>query len=334
MAGTCHCGARAHFGYGPPLVAEQAWYSLKHRPDGGAPIVEAPIRRAAGVFYNDNVTAAWLRELVRASLLPKGEVSGRSVLNLNPADVAGFRHCHFFCGIGGWPYALALAGWPDDREIWTASLPCQPFSSAGQHLGNLDERHLWPAFYRLVAARRPATIVGEQVASKDGREWLAGVRLDLEGAGYACGAANLPACAVGSPQQRERLFWFAIDPVAHAEEERRRRRPDDEDGGRGQQPFADRDARGGFWDDAIVFNGADGKARRVGKNQSGVCRLAHGLPIELDRLWDDGFGAIPLLARDVPGWTGLIHGLGNAIVPQIGAEFVRAFMDVMAETAP
>jgi hypothetical protein len=47
-------------------------------------------------------------------------------------------------------------------------------------------------------------------------------------------------------------------------------------------------------------------------------------------LWNDGFGTIPLLARGVPGWIGLIHGLGNAIVPQIAAEFVRAVMDVMA----
>jgi len=36
--------------------------------------------------------------------------------------------------IGGWSYALRLAGWGDDRPIWSGSCPCQSFSSAGtQH---------------------------------------------------------------------------------------------------------------------------------------------------------------------------------------------------------
>jgi DNA (cytosine-5)-methyltransferase 1 len=64
------------------------------------------------VYYNDADPAActWLRDLIAARLLPDGEVDGRSILEVEPADLRGFAQCHFFAGIGGWPYALRLAG--------------------------------------------------------------------------------------------------------------------------------------------------------------------------------------------------------------------------------
>ena len=75
--------------------------------------------------------------------------------------------------------------------------------------GHADERHLWPAFFRLIAECRPVCVFGEQVVSNDGREWLSGVRADLETLGYACGAADLPAAGVAAPQNRSRLYWVA-----------------------------------------------------------------------------------------------------------------------------
>src|SRR5215472_6250693 len=167
-------------------------------------------------FYNDNdrFCAGWLRRLVAAGELVSGVVDERSILELDPADLTGYRHVHLFAGIGGWAHALKLAGWPDDREVWTGSCPCQPLSSAGLRNGHDDERHLWPAFYRLIAERRPATVFGEQVASKDGREWLAGVRADLEYLGYAVGGADLSAAGVGAPHIRQRLFWVADHTIA------------------------------------------------------------------------------------------------------------------------
>lgn len=88
-------------------------------------------------YYNefDPNAAAWLRELIKMKLIADGDVDERSILDIQPDDLKRYRQCHFFAGIGGWSYALRLAGIPDDYPIWTASLPCQPFSIAGKQLG-------------------------------------------------------------------------------------------------------------------------------------------------------------------------------------------------------
>lgn len=143
-----------------------------------------------------------------AGQIAEGIVEERPVETLAAADIAGDR-AHFFAGIGGWDLALCLAGWPDSLPVWTGSCPCQPFSVAGRRKGADDPRHLWPAWCRLIAERLPPIIFGEQVASGAGREWLTGVRADLEVLGYAVGAADLPACSVGAPHIRQRLFWVA-----------------------------------------------------------------------------------------------------------------------------
>ena len=162
-------------------------------------------------YYNefDKKAAAWLRELIRRGLIANGDVDERSINDVRADELRGYTQCHFFAGIGGWSLALRLAGWPDDREVWTGSCPCQPFSVAGKGLGTADERHLWPVFAKLIAERKPSACFGEQVASRAGREWLAGVRADLEGMGYAVGAADLCAASVGAPHIRQRLFWMA-----------------------------------------------------------------------------------------------------------------------------
>lgn len=164
-------------------------------------------------YYNENdrSAAAWLRELIKAGEIPPGTVDERSILEIKPDELKSYTQCHFFAGIGGWSLALKLAGWPAERPVWTGSCPCQPLSCAGQRKGHADERHLWPAFYELISQRRPATVFGEQVAGRDGREWLAGIRADLEGIGYAVGAADLCAAGVGAPHIRQRLYWLADD---------------------------------------------------------------------------------------------------------------------------
>lgn len=162
-------------------------------------------------LYNeiDPKAAAWLRELIRAGAIPPGDVDTRSITDLSPHELTRYTQCHFFAGIGGWSYALALAGWPADRPVWTASCPCQPFSAAGKGHGTADPRHLWPAFFNLLRQCRPERVFGEQVASAIGHGWLDGICADLEAENYACGAVVLGAHSLGAPHQRQRLYWVA-----------------------------------------------------------------------------------------------------------------------------
>ncbi len=169
--------------------------------------------RNTRAYYNedDPRAAAWLRELIREGHIAPGDVDERSIEDVIPNELKGYRQCHFFAGIGGWSYALRLAGWPDDKPVWTGSCPCQPFSAAGKGKGFADERHLWPPFGYLIWNVRPAVVFGEQVARKSGYGWLDLVSHDLERAGYAFGAANLAAASVGAPHIRQRVYWVAHD---------------------------------------------------------------------------------------------------------------------------
>jgi DNA (cytosine-5)-methyltransferase 1 len=180
-------------------------------------------------YYNefDPGAAAWLRELIKRGLIADGEVDERSIIDVTTEDIKGFTQCHFFAGIGGWSYALRLAGIPDDMKVWTGSPPCQPFSTAGQQKGKDDERHLAPHFASLVASGRPPVLFGEQVASaavfgkaaKKARSqsegepewaWIDDLQDRLEAAHYAVGASDIPAAGVGAPHIRQRTFFGAV----------------------------------------------------------------------------------------------------------------------------
>lgn len=120
-------------------------------------------------YYNENdpYAAEWLRNLILCDAIADGEVDDRSIEDVRPDDLRGFTQCHFFAGIGGWSAALRLAGWPDERPVWTGSCPCQPFSTAGRGAGFADERHLWPIWRYLIEECHPAVVFGEQVANSD-----------------------------------------------------------------------------------------------------------------------------------------------------------------------
>lgn len=168
------------------------------------------------VYYNENDprTVAWLRELIKAELIPDGEVDSRSIADVRPDDVRGFRQQHYFAGIGGWALAFRVAGIGPDENIWSGSCPCQPFSAAGKQRAESDHRHLWPEFRRLIGECAPGRVFGEQVASALGRQWLAGVQLDLEGMGFAFGAADICAAGIGeknAPQIVEARRWLLAE---------------------------------------------------------------------------------------------------------------------------
>ncbi|MGG4447603.1 DNA cytosine methyltransferase [Brevibacillus porteri] len=95
----------------------------------------------------------------------------------------------------------------DERsiDIICGGYPCQPFSNAGQRLGEEDDRHLWPEMLRLIRELRPTWVLGENV---DGHVTLGldTVLADLDEAGYTARAFVVPAAAVGAPHQRKRVF--------------------------------------------------------------------------------------------------------------------------------
>jgi DNA (cytosine-5)-methyltransferase 1 len=162
-------------------------------------------------LYNEieSYPVQWLSNLINANAIAPGIVSHCDIRALTPQNVASFNQLHVFAGIGIWSYALRLAGWPDELAVWTGSCPCQPFSIAGRRKGFDDDRHLWPVWFRLIRECRPAVLFGEQTASADGLKWFDVVSADLEGAGYAVGACDIPAAGVGAPHQRQRLYFVA-----------------------------------------------------------------------------------------------------------------------------
>lgn len=262
---------------------------------------------SGSTYYNehDPYAAAWIRNLIAAGRISPGDVDERDIRDVRPEDLRGYTRCHFFAGIGVWDYALGLAGWPSDRPVWTGSCPCQPFSAAGHGGGFADERHLWPAWHHLIRECRPGIVLGEQVADTGGLTWLDLVQADLEGSRYACAPVDFCAAGAGAPIRRQRL-WF----VAQALEcsggfgwERRQAtasRYDDvrEAPVRAQDQHGPRVA-GTHWDQAEWVVDRDGCARPI---EPGTFPLAHGAPARVGRL----------------------RAYGNAIVPQVAAEFISA----------
>ena len=306
-------------------------------------------------YYNeiDPYAAAWLRNLIAVGHIALGDVDERSIEEVSADDLKGYDQCHFFAGIGGWSYALRLAGWPDDRPVWTGSCPCQPFSLAGKRHGTNDPRHLWPAWFGLIRERRPYCLFGEQVPGAIGQGWLDGICRDLEGENYAVGSLVLGAHSVGAPHIRQRLFWVA-----------------DAGGERGQQDAgsASRHERShGRWsagDHVASGDGEDGglgvshctrwfprfpstEAARYGsapEPTGGIGRMVDAKREQMGQTgqpWEcttcipcgDGKarciepGTFPL-AHGVPNRVGRLRAYGNAIVPVLAARFIEGYLAI------
>lgn len=346
-------------------------------------------------YYNehDAKAAAWLRQLIADGQIAPGDVDERSITDVQPADLVGYTQCHFFAGIGGWSYALRLAGWPDDRPVWTGSCPCQPFSSAGKQRGTADERHLWPVWYRLIRECRPHVVFGEQVESAIAHGWLDLVCDDMEREGYAVGSVGLPAASVGAPHIRHRLWFVAyakqprerhdtrgmvasereaesgesqsrpqtenvinggtVDLLAHAHGRQQPGRPtgcDEAHRGRSYgestgpsdtggnhttssgrtrvwtQSAHDQPRQDGPWARSAWLPCRDGKDRPV---EPGISPLVDGLPrgvVPSGDSHDAGYANATAEARVMR-----LRGYGNAIVPQVAAEFIGAYLDAIPE---
>jgi DNA (cytosine-5)-methyltransferase 1 len=160
-----------------------------------------------------------------------------------------FRHGSLFSGIGGFDLAAEWMGWENifhcewmpfpqkvlnhywpnsisyeditktdfsihrgTIDILTGGFPCQPYRAAGKRLGKEDQRHLWPHMLRAIREIEPTFVVGENVRGLT--NWNGGVVFeevcsDLEACGYEVQPLLLPACAVGAPHRRDRVWFIA-----------------------------------------------------------------------------------------------------------------------------
>lgn len=343
-------------------------------------------------YYNewDKGAAAWLRELIKQGQIPFGVVDERSITEVKPEDLDGFTQCHFFAGTGGWPLALRLAGVPEDAPLWTGSPPCQPFSAAGKQLGQFDPRHLAPVFLDLISECRPPVLFGEQVAPAIAKSWMCDLQAHLEREDYAVGFAVPPACSVGAPHKRDRLFFGAHNlaeslrterdgerirglgesnqaqrsrtaaeltgrsdsgRMAHTNNtrpqgrERVPERADEQSTGAGsvenELAYSSQRRRGEERENIRRFavgNSEEGRTtRRSAGRSDNTANPHHGFWSDADWLGcrDGKFrpvepGTFPL-ANGIPARVGRLRGYGNAIVPQVAAEFIKAFMGAVNE---
>lgn len=318
-------------------------------------------------YYNeiDPYAASWLRNLIAAGHIANGDVDERSIADVQPDDLRGYTQCHFFAGIAGWSLALRLAGWPDDRPVWTGSCPCQPFSQAGKQEGFNDPRHLWPQFKRLIEKRLPPVVFGEQVASASA--WLSLVRSDLDQMGYAVGAIPMEAASAAADHRRDR-YWFVADHDFECSGKEREERSGQLGGTSGDQEHhvgavsnsydAKRRA------DSAAGNLVDRQEARRNQGASDVAErsaiaLEHAARFGWGEGWTEhefrsrGFAAavasiggwqfvecpdgkwrrlpppgIRWLGTGIPSRVAKLRAFGNAIDPRPAAEFIKAYLDV------
>jgi len=307
-------------------------------------------------YYNENdkFAAQWLRNLIEEKLIPDGIVDDRSIEDVQSKDLKEFNQCHFFAGIGGWAYALQLARWDSDRPVWTGSCPCQSFSVAGQRKGADDERNLWPQWFRLIGESRPATIFGEQVVGAIGFGWLDAVATDLEAVDYRFASSVLSGYIARAYHRRQRL-WF----VADSQNSRRDRGSSQT---KQKRETTKQNYRRGVWSntkgqrlhmaDTVNEGSQGGLPRRSNEERTDLNGyIGHNSPVDWRAVeWvecgDGKTRPVPLesdvqpLVNGIPevmdsegnprkySYAGSLKGIGNAIIPQVAAEFISAFLEI------
>lgn len=292
------------------------------------------------------------------------------------------RHGSLFSGIGGFDLAAEWMGWENvfhcewnpfgqrvlhhywpnaetftditktdftkyanTIDILTGGFPCQPYSSAGKRLGKEDERHLWPEMCRAIREVSPSFVVGENVrglTNWDGGLVFEEVCAELESYGYSVAPVIIPACGVGAPHRRERV-WF----VAYSNSNAGRRRPCES--GR-EERKADSNGKPEIYTRAYT-NGNEGDAAdansnglerslssNLNKQQPSTQRNdAQRLPIFRGGVQFENFptqspvcGGDDGLSPELDGITfskwraESIKAYGNAIVPQVAYEIFKA----------
>lgn len=142
--------------------------------------------------------------------------------------------------------------WRGKIDVLTGGFPCQPFSVAGQRKGQEDDRYLWPEMLRAIREIRPTWIIGENVGGiismvqpgsevtvesqaslfeKTDKETILQqeyvvetICQDLEQEGYSIQPVVIPACSVGAPHRRDRVWFIAYCSNAGPESVQQKRK--------------------------------------------------------------------------------------------------------------
>ena len=221
-------------------------------------------------------------------------------------------------------------------DILTGGFPCQPYSSAGKRLGKEDERHLWPHMLRAISEIKPTYVVGENVRGLT--NWNGGmvfeeVCVDLESQGYEVQPILLPACAVGAPHRRDRVWFVAYSNSIRQHEcecdneeftsEGRINALNDINANDGQGNvtntceigFSSLQSIGKLGRKRLAFN-YESRIWQKFPSQPPICGGDDGLPTELDGI-------------TFSKWRNeSIKGYGNAIVPQVAYQIFKTIQQL------
>ena len=233
--------------------------------------------------------------------------------------------------------------WRDRIDILTGGFPCQPYSSAGKRLGKEDDRHLWPEMLRAIREIKPRWVIGENVRGlvnwNDGLVFEE-VHSELEAEGYEVQSFLLPACGVGAPHRRDRIWFVAYSDGAIKRDGQRKNTQEKREVRRDEESDVSRELSS----DGIASNsdllgqeriridrvfeqkGKRGKQRlsELGNyqhrwkefpTQPPICGGDDGLPSELDNI------TFSKWRRES------IKGYGNAIVPQVVYQIFKAIQE-------
>lgn len=260
--------------------------------------------------------------------------------------------------------------WRGRIDVLTGGFPCQPFSLAGRRKGADDDRYLWPEMLRAIREIRPSWVIGENVAGiltmvQSGREIevehqasifeeadketlleqeyvIETICCDLEREGYSVQPFVIPACSVGAPHRRDRVWFIARRIAPHSESHGDSGKPDSfyqEERRPEYRMYAELIQHGGVLSETdaetnnklLSCRNPKGHEERNDKRfilepygcqtmwknfptQPSVCRGNDGLPFNVERL-----------TVSFRKWReGTIKGYGNAIVPQVMYEIFRA----------
>ena len=186
-------------------------------------------------------------------------------------------------------------------DLLTGGFPCQPFSVVGRREGTRDDRYLWPDMLRIIRAVNPRWVVAENVPGIDDKTYMVldTVLDDLESSGYQAVPIEIPACAVGAPHLRQRV-WIVAYTRRTGRQQESRGTPCDEETNGGERRFILQQDKDYIADGNVQIAWPPGPS-----GVSQIPRVAHGIPARVDRL----------------------KALGNAIVPQVAEWIIRRMME-------